>query len=128
MDRACILVVEDNPDLRLMLHLLLETEGYEVVEAEDGLKAIEALAALQPDMIITDLVLPQLDGLSLIRTVRGCKQTSRLPIIAISAYGGDHLAKASANGADETVCKPMGVSHLLGVVARLLPHDTHTWH
>jgi CheY-like chemotaxis protein len=67
---ATILIVEDDPDSREMLAAVMSSEGYAVVTAEDGQAALDLIHANRPDMIITDIQMPNLDGISMIKTVR----------------------------------------------------------
>jgi len=128
MSKACILLAEDNTDMRLLLHYVLEGRGFEVTEAENGDAALELLAQTHPDLILTDLMMPQVDGLELIRRVRAQDEFTDLPIVAMSAYGGDHLAKAYVNGATATIRKPLEVDTLIDTINQLLPDQAKIWH
>src|ERR1041384_3472610 len=70
LEKASVLIVEDDPDLRAFLHFLMEGEGLEVLTAEDGAEALFSLTQFQPDLILTDLAMPQVDGLELIKRVK----------------------------------------------------------
>ena len=128
MGKISVLIAEDNSDTRLMLNVLLESEGFEVVTAEDGAEALENLAHKRPDIILTDLMMPNVDGLELIRRVREQEEFADLPIVAMSAFGGDHLAKAYLTGATETIRKPFDSIGLVETLNRLLPDQAKTWH
>src|ERR1051325_3529667 len=79
---ACILVVDDDAALCFALCRLLEQQGYEVVTATDGYEGLQRLAARRPDVLLTDIFLPEMDGIEMIRRVR--RRCRRLPIIAMS--------------------------------------------
>jgi len=87
---AKLLVVEEDESLRQFLRSRLETEGYRVVTATDGEEALRAVGLEMPDAIILDLVLPELDGLSVCRRLRADPQTARVPILVLSGEG-EHL-------------------------------------
>src|SRR4030095_11344340 len=86
-----ILVVDDFDDTRLLLRIWLERRGFRVVEAEDGLEAVRIATTESPDLIIMDMQLPQLDGLSATRRIREVQELSKVPIVAVSAYGADQF-------------------------------------
>mgnify|MGYP000678055296 CR=1 FL=1 len=82
-----ILVVEDFADTRRLMRVLLEELGHQVVEAENGWKAVEAVKRQSPDLIIMDMALPLVDGLSATKLIRQFEETSKTPIIAFTASG-----------------------------------------
>ncbi|HEX3280446.1 MAG TPA: response regulator, partial [Pyrinomonadaceae bacterium] len=82
-----ILIVDDFDDTRLLLRTWLRKKGYRVAEAENGNEAIAKAQELKPDLIIMDVEMPELDGLSATRQIRALKDSAALPIIAVSAYG-----------------------------------------
>ena len=109
-----VLIVDDEPDLLFLLKMVLETAGYHVVEASDGEEALAKLAEESPDMIITDLMMPVMNGRELIQKLRANPATSRLPIMLVS------LNPDAAAGADAVVAKPYKPHHLLEVADQLL--------
>jgi two-component system chemotaxis sensor kinase CheA len=101
-----VLVVDDSPTLRALHRSVLENAGYVVVEAEDGGEALVALQKEPADVVITDIQMPGMDGLTLIRRLREAAEWRRLPIIVVSQYGRkEDLQKAAALGADRYVVK-----------------------
>ena len=84
-----VLVVDDEPDKRQLLAFALQMEGYEVHTAEDGAKGLAAVEALQPDLIITDVMMPRMDGYEMVRRVRSNPQTKFIPVIIQSAARGE---------------------------------------
>ena len=122
MKKACVLVVDDDPDVRELLLFMLKVKGYDVMAAADGKAALDAIEQQCPSLVVTDVMMPEMDGEQLIREVRARKGCADLPIVAMSAYG-DWLAKAYISGATETVRKPCDPLDLLDVISRLLPDD-----
>ena len=118
---ARILVVEDDPDLRLLLGRILKSAGFSVVEAGSGADAIDALSAGAPDLAILDLRLPDTDGISLLRRLRGLKGGGRLPVIFCTIRDAfESLAEAHSLGAVDYVLKPFEERDLLSRVRRAL--------
>lgn len=117
-----ILLVEDDDDVRQMVFDILQKEGYEVEQAVNGRKALDLFRARPSDLVITDLIMPEKEGLELIRELK--RDFRQLKIIAISGGGrmdpGDYLRTASAFGAQKTIHKPFGKSELLTAVADIL--------
>jgi DNA-binding response OmpR family regulator len=113
-----VLVVEDDPDVRTMLRLLLEDDEYAVVEAADGDVALEQFARSPADLVVLDLRLPRLSGLDVCRQIRS---TSRVPIIVVSAQVDSHDVVAALElGADDYVTKPFVPRELLARIHALL--------
>jgi two-component system KDP operon response regulator KdpE len=115
-----ILIVDDEPAIRRFLKASLETQGFQIVAAENAAQALSAAAQVKPDLMILDLGLPDLDGLEVIRQVRG---TGALPIIVLSVRS-DEPGKVAAldAGADDYMVKPFGVEELLARVRAALRH------
>jgi len=110
-----ILVVEDHADSREMMCLVLESYGYEVTEASDGAEAVEIVKHFCPDLILMDVNMPKMDGLTaaqLIRKTAGCETT---PIVAVTAFT-DFAEQAKAAGCNGVLKKPVEFSHLKMVV------------
>ncbi len=116
---ARVLVVDDSAQIRNLLRAVLEKEGYGVEEAGDGKHALAVLKGCSPDVVITDLVMPETEGIELIQLMRAIDR--ELKIIAMSgAVGhGSYLEAASVLGADATMSKPIAMDSLLAQVKRL---------
>jgi CheY-like chemotaxis protein len=112
-----VLVVDDDPDMRFMLKLLLERGGYQVNEAADGLAALHSIKAQLPDLVLTDLRMPMMDGAELIVRLRSDEATATMPIILITAYA---VLPNTVDLADETIPKPFAPERVVETVTRLL--------
>ena len=118
---AKILIVEDNPDSREMLVCLLKLEGYEIKSATDGKEAIELLEQERPDLIISDIQMPNLDGIEMIKQLRKRGKLSRVPILVMSAYRSGRVSEALKAGANAATRKPVQWDDLLMIIKQLLP-------
>ncbi len=113
-----ILVVDDDRKIVRLVRTYLERDGFRVVEASDGRSALAAIALEAPSLVVLDLMLPEVDGLAVIRAVR---RTDRTPIVVLSARGAtaDRIA-GLAEGADDYVPKPFSPAELVLRVRRVL--------
>ena len=102
-----ILIVEDYEDSRLFLKLLLEMDGYETIEAGDGLEAIKIVRERFPDLILMDIAMPVMDGLTATRKIRTTRRGVNIPIIAITAHGRQFYKKAIEAGCNDLIEKPV---------------------
>jgi CheY-like chemotaxis protein len=116
---ATILIVDDEEGVRKYFQQVLVEAGYKVLLASNGRKAITMLRAFQPDLVLMDLVMPEVEGIEAIMNIRRDKLGWK--IIAISgAFGGKFLEVAKLLGADATLAKPVSPDELLQTVRRLL--------
>jgi len=116
-----ILVVDDFDDTRLLLRTWLERRGFRVIEAENGIQAINQAETESPDLIIMDMQMPQLDGLSATRRIRKLESMNSVPIVAVSAYGADQFRElALAAGCNEYVSTPFEPATLEGIIRNLV--------
>jgi CheY-like chemotaxis protein len=117
-----LLLIDDDPALCRALRLSLGQAGYTVIEAENGRQGLNAVAAQPPDLVITDIVMAETDGVEVICAIR--KSFRDIPIIAISGGGRNaadyYLRLAKALGAAEVLMKPIDIEVLLAAVARRL--------
>jgi two-component system alkaline phosphatase synthesis response regulator PhoP len=114
-----ILLIEDNRDLAFGLRNNLEIEGYEVATAEDGMAGLEAFAKVNPDLVILDLMLPELDGFRVLRSLRQGGHAT--PVLLLTAKGEEaDKVRGLRMGADDYVTKPFGLLELLARVEALL--------
>jgi CheY-like chemotaxis protein len=116
-----ILVVDDFDDTRLLLRTWLEKRGFRVLEAVNGLDAVARAESDSPDLIIMDVQMPQLDGLSATRRIRKVKELDTVPIVAVSAYGADQFRELALEaGCDEYVSTPFEPAALEGIIRSLV--------
>jgi len=127
-DSGTILVVDDLPQNVRLLEAVLVPRGYTVVAATSGREALERVASDPPDLILLDIVMPEMDGYEVCRTLRADPATSFLPIVMITASGEQEKVVAIESGADDFIAKPFDHAELLARVGSLLRikryHDT----
>lgn len=117
-----ILVVEDYEDTREMFKVMLESQGYEVLEVDNGFDAVEIAQKALPDIILMDMSLPGLDGCQATRRIRAQSDTKWIPIIACSAHNQwEWRAKALLAGCTEFVRKPVDFASLNSLLTSVLP-------
>ena len=120
-DVVKVLLVEDTEDNRQMMRRLLEMSGYRVVEAINGVEAVKLASEEKPRIILMDLSLPLIDGLTATRRIRSLPGLSKVPIIAVSAHDtADFHSEALAAGCNAYITKPIDYPELEEVVNRLL--------
>ena len=116
-----ILVVEDTPDNRRIVRLVMERAGYRVVEAVNGAEGIDMARAERPDLILMDIQLPVVDGYEATRRLKADPELKAIPVIAVTSYAlaGDE-AKTRAAGCDAYMAKPFSPKELLQLVQRFI--------
>ena len=115
-----VLLVEDTEDNRLMMRRLLELSGYRVSEAVNGVEAVKAAERETPNVILMDLSLPIVDGLTATRRIRQLPDLGEVPIIAVSAHDtADFHAEALAAGCDAYITKPIDYTELEDLISDL---------
>lgn len=119
-----ILIVEDIEDSRDYMESVLEQEGFHVVLAKDGIEGLEQASAEMPDLIITDLSMPHLDGFQMIQKIRSTPQQKNVPILAITSHGMEMAMEAIKNGADRALARPVENHLLVAFVSDLLSKGT----
>lgn len=119
-----ILYIEDNPDNRLLVRRVLQVEGYTIFEAVDGHEGLAKAAELQPDLILMDINLPEIDGYEVTARLKQLPGMSRVPIIAVTAnvMKGDR-EKTLAAGCDGYIQKPIDIDILPNQIERFLNKD-----
>ena len=115
-----ILVVEDNTDTRLALHHYFKNAGYDVDTAVDGEEGLYMAKAEQPDLIITDIAMPKLDGLEMIKNIRSEPETAPIPILIFTADGTFNTEEALEAGANQVFFKPSDFDALRQVIRKML--------
>ena len=123
-ERPLVLVVEDYQDAREMYAAYLQFSGFDVVEAANGLEAIEKTTELQPDIVLMDLALPRMDGWEATRRLKNDARTKHIPIVALTGHAlAGHAEGAREAGCDAFVTKPCLPDALVAEIKRLL--DLH---
>jgi two-component system cell cycle response regulator DivK len=117
-----ILIVEDNEvDVRLLKDIL-EMRGYDTLQTDDGLEAIDLALANRPDLILMDIQLPDISGLEVTRRLRGDERSRQIPIVALTAFAmGWHEREALDSGCDAYISKPISIFGFLRTVESFLP-------
>ena len=116
-----ILMVDDSISLRLVVRMTLEGEGYHVIDAEDGLKARECLDGRQVDLVLSDLNMPGMDGLSLLKHIRQLPTYQHTPVIMLTSESATYLRQEGQHlGLNGWIVKPFEPPQLLAAIARLV--------
>jgi DNA-binding NarL/FixJ family response regulator len=130
-DNKRLLLIDDDPNLILLVKDYLEFRGYEVVTAENGRDAMDVLTRQQPDMIICDVMMPEMDGYSFVESIRQDNRTNWIPVMFLSAKGqSQDRVKGLTKGADVYMIKPFEPEELVAQVesslkqaGRLMRHN-----
>jgi two-component system alkaline phosphatase synthesis response regulator PhoP len=123
MRKKKILVIEDDSELLELLGLCLKNAGFAVIMANNGCEALKMARELSPDLIVLDLVLPELDGFAVCETLRRNSLTSAIPIIVVSGLNSEFSRFAGLeSGADEYVTKPVKPDWLVSRIKHWLRH------
>jgi two-component system chemotaxis response regulator CheY len=118
---ATILTVDDSPSIRQMIKVVLGPAGHTVIEAGDGAQGLEKAKASRPDLIITDLNMPVMNGIELIKALRALPAMTGLPIVFLTTESNDAIKQqAKAAGATGWITKPFKPEQLLTVVSKLV--------
>ncbi|MCA1831352.1 MAG: response regulator [Actinomycetota bacterium] len=114
---ANILIVDDEPSLRLMISMVLQAEGHNVHEADNGRQALALVADCVPDVILLDLMMPEMDGWRFLEELRACGLRSRTRVVIISALSDDESIQRSRDeGARSHLVKPFDLTALVDAV------------
>lgn len=116
-----ILVVEDDPDLRRILKLQLESRGYEIIEAENGAEGFQAIQAALPECVILDLMMPVMDGFGFLKRARSIMATKDVPIIILTASEDErNRVRGFQYQANAYMSKPYDLEKLTAKVEKLM--------
>lgn len=115
-----VLLVEDSSDTRQMMKFLLTDYGYDVIEAADGIDAVDQAVEEAPDLILMDISMPIADGIFAVESIRQHKRLKKIPIIAVTAYGDLYKDKALDAGCNALLQKPLNFDDFEAVVQDLL--------
>jgi CheY-like chemotaxis protein len=122
-----ILVVEDDPDERELLQTLLKLSGFEVVVAADGQEGFERAKTEAPDLVITDISMPRLNGLDLIRQLRALQEFKKVPILAVTSHGNEKAVEAFKAGASRSLSRPIENERLIYFVDDLFMNKNNVF-
>jgi two-component system response regulator PilR (NtrC family) len=124
MDKKLIFVVDDDPVMRQSLQRYLSQIGFDVKAAVDGFDVLVMLEYFKPDLIIADIRMPKLDGISLLQGIRNRELTSHIPVIFMSGCSSDDiLVQARELGAKFFLFKPFPLNYLAELIASILPQE-----
>lgn len=116
-----VLTIEDQPDIRRLIRMTLEFQGFEVLEAGGGKEGLEMMRAKRPDLILLDVMMPGVDGLTVSKTLAADPVMRRIPVVMLSALGQTHDIEAGlGSGARAYLTKPFSPWDLLELVTRLI--------
>jgi CheY-like chemotaxis protein len=115
-----VLIVDDEPNVRRLSHKILSNK-FDIVEAEDGIQAIDVATAQKPDVILMDMMMPKMDGLTACHVIRNDPATKSIPVIMVTAIGFELNIKLSEQmGAAGYVTKPFSPQDLLDTIEQVL--------
>ena len=115
-----VLAIDDSRTIRSLLHATLSDAGFDVTTAEDGVDGVDQVAARTPDVVITDINMPRLDGFGVIDAIRRMPEASTVPILVLSTESGDALKRrAQAGGATGWIVKPFDDQKLVAAIRRV---------
>ena len=118
-----VLIVEDNNDTRTFMKYLFERYGYQVIEAADGIEALESFKKHQPDIILMDISLPTVGGLTATKAIREMDTTGKVPIIAVTAFGKLYYEQAIESGCNDLISKPLDFDVLHPIIEKYLKSE-----
>jgi CheY-like chemotaxis protein len=118
-----ILVIEDDPDARLLIQSVLRHAGFLVVLAADGQEGLEKVPSSSPDLIVTDVAMPRLNGLGVIHAIRSTPAYKQVPILAITSFGAERAMDALRAGANRALARPVRNELMLEFVNDLLKQN-----
>ena len=117
-----ILIVEDHADAANMLTILLAREGYTTICAQDGRQGLDMAMKEKPDLVLTDIEMPNLDGVEMVKLLRQEASCAKMPIILITAYRTDKVYEAMLAGANAVTYKPIFYDTLFKTIKDWLPN------
>ncbi|HTM26770.1 MAG TPA: response regulator [Vicinamibacterales bacterium] len=124
-EQPLVLVVEDYQDAREMYAAYLQFSGFQVAEAANGIEAVQKTVELQPDIVLMDLALPQMDGWEATRRLKSDARTTHIPIVALTGHAlAGHAEGAREAGCDAFVTKPCLPDALVAEIKRVLDRDS----
>jgi CheY-like chemotaxis protein len=119
-DTGRILIADDDPQMRRLIRIVLQRDGFEVVEANDGLDALDVIEQGRVDLVILDVDMPRLNGLGVLEEIRAQMRTASLPVIVLTALQDETEEKALDLGAQDYLTKPVQTRSLVARVRAVL--------
>ena len=117
---STVLIVDDSPTVRRFVHAALDLEGFAVVEAANGMEALELLPSTAVDLVLTDLNMPDMDGLEFLKTLRESEMYRQIPVIVLSSMAEAEMRdRAQRLGASAYLAKPFSREALTATISRL---------
>jgi CheY-like chemotaxis protein len=124
VEQRKVLVVDDEPDVLLLCRVNLEFEGYRVTEASDGEQALARLAEEVPDVVLLDVMMPKMDGWTVLEHIKADPRTAEVPVVMLTAKVQDHdQVRGWSSGAAEYITKPFSPLALSQVVEDVIDTD-----
>jgi DNA-binding response OmpR family regulator len=122
VSKGRILCIEDHPEMIDLMRLILERRGYEVQGAVGGKEGLEALRRDPPDLVLLDLMMPDVDGWEIFRQLKASDELKKIPVVVVTAkaQGIDRVLGLQIAGVDDYITKPFGPKQLVASVERLL--------
>lgn len=118
-----VLIAEDHADIRLMTKFMVESFGYEVIEARDGYEALEEARHRHPDLILMDIAMPLMNGITSATLIRNSEACDKVPIVAVTSYGKEYIGLAGEFGFDDVVQKPVVLEEMKQLLHQYLDRD-----
>lgn len=115
-----VLIAEDHADIRSMTKFMVESCGYNVVEARDGYEAFEEAKETHPDLILMDIAMPLMNGITAATLIRNSGVCDDVPIVAVTAYGREYVNTAEEFGFDGILLKPIGIDDIRDLLGQYL--------
>lgn len=124
MAEYTVLIIEDEPDMQRAIKLRLESVGFKVETASDGLEGLQKIKKLEPDLVLLDIMLPKMDGFKVCNMIKFDKKFKNIPIIMLSAKSAQKdFYTAKTVGADAYLTKPFTTAALLKKIKEMLIHE-----
>ena len=126
-ERPCVLLVDDYPDAREMYSEYLQYSGFDVIEAGNGIEALQQAIEREPDIILMDLSLPVMDGWEATRRLKADRRTARIPVVALTGHALAGISEGARRaGCDAFVTKPCLPEDLVKEIRKVLEHPSST--
>ena len=119
-NQRCVLLVEDDRSVRRYLEVTLQRAGYKVITAEDGIEGIKCALSAKVDVVLTDAVMPQMNGRELARFLRNNPNLAKLPIVLLTGQENDQVSKSDKSLIDAFLYKPVKAEELKKCLAKLV--------